>query len=441
MVSRFCLLLALSGLASCATYDERIVTAQRAYYGGNLDAAIGALEKAANAEPVDKHVAQLELATALQAAGRYAESTWLFEEADNRLEVLDYTSMPLAEMASFLLGGESNDYRASPPERVLVNTLNMLNYLGLEDPQEAAVEARRLAILLDRSDVDAEELYANRFAWSLAGFTFEMARDWQEAEDAWRAAEDSPLADRSLSAGELGPDEQAGTVLLVVQRGKVPVRRESVYLFPVGGGLHSLHVPTLVGRDTPFTSATVAVDGVLLGGVPELFNLGAHTQKRFKGEFSRLLAAAITQAIPRTALTEDLRKSAVEKSSKKDKPVKSAVAGLLSFLLDEGLAALTTTDTRSWSLLPEAFHARRLNLPPGTHTVTVQLSGKQLRSVSFEVEVKPGRMSYLNVTTALYEGFQELPRSRRSNLSGQPEAEQALEILEAASWWRERVVR
>lgn len=429
-------LLLLGGLTACATYDERIETAHRAYYGGDLDGAIEILRETVAEDDADRDVAELELAAVLQTAGRYLESTVLLEEADWQYEVRDYTSMPLRDMATYVLGGEIRDYMASPPERVLVNTLNMLNYLGLGDPQEAAVEARRLSVLLDRTDVPEDELYANRFAWSLAGLTFEMARDHQEAAEAWRTAEDSPLADRSLSAGQLQPGQRPGTVLVVVQRGKVPVRRESVYYFPFGGSVHSLRVPQLVSRGSPFRLATVSVDGQPLGAVPMLFDLGAHVRLRFQRELPRLLAAAMSQAIPRAVLTETLRKSAVEAADDDHKALVEGLAFIASFLLDVGLASVTTTDTRCWSMLPAAFHARRLNLPPGPHTVTVRLQGSRALSLPFQVDVSPGRLTYLNVTTAIHEGFQELPPARSRDLTDRPEAFKALELLEAASWWR-----
>jgi hypothetical protein len=424
------------GLASCATYDERIQTAHRAYYNGDLDRTIAVLQEVIADDDVDRDVAELELATVFQAAGRYAESTWLLEEADQQNEVMDYTSMPLQDMATYVLGGEIQDYRTSPPERVLVNTLNMINYLGLDDPEEAAVEARRLSILLDRTDVPEDELYANRFAWSLAGLTFEMARDHQEAEDAWRAAADSPLADRKLTTGALEPGARPGTVLVIVQRGKVPMRREAAYYFPIGGGLHTLRVPTLVSRYPGFGSAAVTVDGEALGGVPMLFNLGAHAHLRFKREFPRLLAAAVAQAIPRTVLTESLRRSAIASSGDDNVATVVAAAWIASFLLDIALANLATTDTRCWSMLPESFHARRLNLSPGPHTVMVKLLGPQSKTLPFEVDVRPGRLTLINVTSAIYEGYQELPPARSRDMSEEAEVAQALALLEAATWWR-----
>jgi hypothetical protein len=424
------------GLASCATYDERIETAHRAFYSGDLDRTIAVLDDVVAEDDVDRNVAELELASVLQAAGRYAESTWLLEEADQQSEVLDYTSMPLEDMATYVLGGEIQDYRVSAPERVLVNTLNMINYLGLDDPEEAAVEARRLSILLDRTDVPEEDLYANRFAWSLAGLTFEMARDYQEAKDAWRAAQDSPLANRALTSGVLERGMRAGTVLVVVQRGRVPILLDAVYYFPVGGGLHSLHIPTLVSRSPAFGSATVSVDGKELGGVPMLFNLGAHAHQRFKREFPRLLAASVAQAIPRAVLTASVRHAAVASSGDKHTAAVVAAAWLASFLLDIALANLTTTDTRCWSMLPENFHALRLNLPPGQHTVTVNLLGPQSKSLLYEVEVRPGRLTLVNVTTSIYGGYRPNPPARSRDLTNDHQAEQALKLLEAATWWR-----
>ena len=50
-------------------------------------------------------------------------------------------------IGEYVFSGSSGKYQAPPYEKLLVNTLDMLNYLELRDLGGARVEARRLAVM------------------------------------------------------------------------------------------------------------------------------------------------------------------------------------------------------------------------------------------------------------------------------------------------------
>ena len=144
-------------LGACNTCESRMRDVHQSFYEGRLSEAVNELEVRAADDPDDPMLLGLELAMALQAAGRYEESSQLLIRADDELEVFDYTTNRVADIASFAFGGESEDYRANRPERVMVNTENVLNFLGMGDREGAAVEARRIRTLLDQQDMPAGE--------------------------------------------------------------------------------------------------------------------------------------------------------------------------------------------------------------------------------------------------------------------------------------------
>jgi hypothetical protein len=430
-------------LSACATYDERVAPAQRAFYSGRSEEAIERLRALVDEQDASQRVTQLELAYALQAAGRYAESAELLQVADDELEILDYTSQSLTDIAAFAFASDEAVFRASPPERLMVNTLNMLNYVGLGDLKGAAVEARRLGILLNQEGVAEEELFANAFASGLAGLVLELAGSRGEAADFWMDVPDSPLRVGEAAAGAtLAEGPGRGVVLLVVQRGKAPVRVDAVYRFPMGDTLHPLHVPALVRRDAVFDSVSVRLDGVSQGSLPPLFDYGAHCDKRYSQEFPRLLAAAATQVIPRAVIASALREGIKETYGREDKKGNNqsgtveALAWLASTALEFGLAAAARTDTRCWSLLPDSFHALRMNVPAGSHVVVVDLHGSRARTLRHEVDVPPGGVVLVNIVSGVYEGMGVPPSGSSRRVLTDSEEQQTLKLLQNLAWFR-----
>ena len=89
----------------------------RPFYGGQLAEAEAILRRQVSQATVeDRTRLRLELASVLQAMGNYGEAAQLLSSADNNLEVLDYTSAPVDELADFAFAIESV-WRPSPPER------------------------------------------------------------------------------------------------------------------------------------------------------------------------------------------------------------------------------------------------------------------------------------------------------------------------------------
>ena len=73
----------------------------------------------------------------------------------------------------------------------MVHYYGALNYLSLDDPEEAAVEARLLsALLMADSDeqLDERDIRIRRSLHYVAGAVFETAGEWNAAEVAYRNA-------------------------------------------------------------------------------------------------------------------------------------------------------------------------------------------------------------------------------------------------------------
>ena len=407
------LALVLGGCA--ATYSEQIETAQRAYYRGAADQAAGVID-ATDIDSEDSALWRLELASALQAAGDYEAAARELVLADQSIEILDYVEEPVAEIGDALFSLRSTSYRASTFEKLLINTENMINFLAANDLESAAVEARRARLLLLDAEVPPHTFVDYELVWALAGFAFEQRRAYTDAEDAFREAGETSLS----WPAEYGQ----GSVLVLVQDGRAPVLDQAVFRLLVAGRLRRLNLPVLVRRPGSHSLITVDVDGAPHYGVPAELDIETLSMARYRADMPKIIAASALQVLPRAALSDTLR------HAYQDGDDGDAFVELAAVLMEDLLGEIFPADTRSWTLLPARLQAHRLNLPPGRHVVRVEASGPGLQAFEQEVLVEAGRLSVVNVITSVGAGYGARPSARGRDLTGTPEAVQALALIE-----------
>ncbi|MEZ4473058.1 MAG: hypothetical protein R3F60_20205 [bacterium] len=444
------LLTACLGLLSgCGGYASSSEAFRKSLGRGAPDQALGGVNEALGVDrpeqlpsekEADTPLLLLERGTILQAMGRYADSARDFQTADGMLDVLDLSGDAIGSLGKYLFSDDATLYKAPPHEKLLLNTLNMINYLALGDASGAKVEARRLVIsskyLADIGEGDARRMLA--LSSYLAGFAFEAAGDADAAmrhyadahaaggvptlDDAIRAlnarrgSTDPRVAD-VLAAGA-APAEAADSadLLVVVQTGMAPFRepirvpianaillthrdgrtrlsaaeQRRAQVLATKGLLKWVNYPRLRRVAPRRALAAVQVDGRALPGGPAL-----DVESRVLDEFERavpsLVAASITRLLAR-AVAGEVSQAATRKGSG------NGLAGLLVGLAVEGaMVAADTPDTRGWVTLPATVSVARLRVPPGAHTVTVVLGG-ETREV--QVDLPPGGWKLLNFSAA-----------------------------------------
>ncbi len=202
-LARLLIALAAMSVLGCATYTDSVREAQADVRAGRPDAALEHFDERLETEswrdlPADlddeKVLLLLERATLLQATGEYATSARDMVIADQRLEWLDIDAYDRAELARWLYSDDAREYRAPAYERLLLNTLNMVNFLALRDYEGARVEARRFTLIEDFFTEEAEEPILNEtraLGHYFGGVAFEYGGDWNGAiehyERAWKS--------------------------------------------------------------------------------------------------------------------------------------------------------------------------------------------------------------------------------------------------------------
>jgi uncharacterized protein len=176
------LLLLLSG---CAGHSRKTLEARQALDAGQPDRAMTLYNKVLKVKSASelpekdrKNSAILVLDRSMisQQLGEYQDSSRDLEYADKAVEMLDMSRTAVADIGKYLFSDDVGPYKGPPYEKVMINTMNMVNYLARHDLNGARIEARRLAIIqkyLTDNKHPAEEM--NAPGAYLAGFVFEKS--------------------------------------------------------------------------------------------------------------------------------------------------------------------------------------------------------------------------------------------------------------------------
>jgi tetratricopeptide (TPR) repeat protein len=378
----------------------------------------------------------LDRSTILQQLDLYAISSKDLEIADKQIEVLDFSRNAIDDIGKYMFSDDTGPYKAPAYEKLMINTLNMLNYLQRGDLNGARIEARRFAIMqkfvADHDDQGASLAGPGSY---LAGFTFEKSGKPDEAlryyEEALKSipyrslqAPVRALAGQSSVRSEriqrfIGQTEtkesvpppveeqKTADVLVVVNYGRVPAkiaRRIPIGLaltlvsgdispenharasYLAGQGLVTwVNYPELGEPVGEYGYPTVSVDRTIAAEMDEPFAVDIEARKAWDKGKTALVLSAITRMISRAAVGEGTRRV--------------AGGGLLGAVLSLGaqatLTAVDTPDTRSWSTLPARIAIGRVRVPAGEHEVRLSVRG--VNKIQ-RIHVDPGGWAVVSLT-------------------------------------------
>jgi hypothetical protein len=453
-----CAALALT-LAACASHSDYTKDARSALDQGRTKDALAQYNEALDVDSAkdlpekiggDNVLFILDRAVVLQALKDDKLSSRDLEVADKQIEVLDFSRSTVADIGKYMFSDDSGPYKAPSYEKLMINTLNMINYLVRRDLNGARIEARRLTVMqrhLKDSKGTREAL--NVPGSYLAGFVFEKSKQPDEAlryydealvNGELRSLDDaivrlstqssyrspritSVLERRSGSAGSAPPAAAATTPVATTATAAPAVSDAAEVLVVINYG----RVPAKVARRIPIGLALTYASGAISpydqGRANRLAAQGLVTWVNYpelgepRGTWSspllmvdgqsRSLEGAI--AIDREAKQawNEVRGSVV--ASAITRMITRIVAGevtnrasgggtlgtLLSLATQATLTATDTPDTRSWSTLPARMALGRFSVAPGTHWIDLEARGRRER---YKIDVKPGDWVVLNLT-------------------------------------------
>jgi uncharacterized protein len=377
----------------------------------------------------------LDRSTILQELNEYTISSRDLEMADKQVELLDFSRNAVDDIGKYIFSDSTGPYKAPAYEKLLINTLNMLNYLVRGDLNGARIEARRFSVMQQYiATHDPSTIALTGPGSYLAGFTFEKSGKNEEALRYYSEALDS-LPYRSLRepivelAGKSGFRSQrinqvlggagkqaaapsadnaqkSGEILVVINYGRVPAKIAKrlpigLALTLVSGDLspqdHSrasylagqglvtwVNYPELGPSVGQYGYPMGTVDKAIACDLDEPLAVDQLARKAWDEGKGVLILSAITRMISRAAVGEGTRR---------------AVGGWLGALLSLGaqatLTAVDTPDTRSWATLPARIAIGRVRVAPGPHEITLSVRGMNKKQ---RVRVEPGGWAVVNLT-------------------------------------------
>jgi hypothetical protein len=419
------------GVVGCASHSERLLPVRTALDEGNPREAIAVLNKEMDVKTdadlpadmgSDHALFVLDRATIQQSVAQFPASKRDFESADKAIDMLDLAHDAGDTIGEYVFSGSSGRYQAPPYEKLLINTLDMLNYLELRDLAGARVEARRLAVMQRYVADDLHETDNSVLGLGglLAGVTFEQSDQADEAlrwyDEALAVGESrllrepvqrllqrghyrTPRLSALESKGSPPPALEAtgeGEVLLVVGYGRVP--HKIAERVPIGLALtyfsgalapHDVAAANRLAAQGLVTWINFPTLGEERGGyglpgawldgrdVPleEAVNVTREVRAEWKKIEGRIIVSAITRMVARYAAG-----SAVQAAAGHD-----LLGTLLSLGTQATLTALDRPDTRSWETLPARVAVGRVRVPAGRHTVRLVARGAT-RDVPVDVD-------------------------------------------------------
>ena len=415
-------------LVGCGGHEARTLKMRTALDVGNAKAAIAAVDeelevKSSNDLPKDikgdNAILVLDRASIQQGVAEFPLSKRDFEAADKSIDMLDLARNVGDSIGEYVFSGSSGRYQAPPYEKLMINTLNMLNYLETRDLNGARIEARRLSVIQKyyRENLERKDNPVLGLGSMLAGFTFEKSGEIDEAlryydeslaftgfgtlgESVRRIAPlgqyRSPRIKALLGEGEKDEkaapgahhvDDETGEVLFVVGYGRVahkvanriPIGLALTYFsssispndhaaankIAAQGLVTWINFPSLAPGRGKYDIPTCKLDGEYVQ-LEEAVDVDREVRTEWKKIEGKIIVSAITRLIARFAVGQGIQAAAG----------KDSVLGLVASLGAQAtLTALDTPDTRSWETLPARIAVARVRLPPGRHKIVIDARG------------------------------------------------------------------
>jgi len=437
--------------AGCADHASRMAKVRTALDADQPKQALVALNSALDVDKAaelpkdlggEKGLLVLDRAMVLQQLKDYGLSSRDLEIADKQIQTLDFSRNALDDIGKYMFSDDTGPYKAPAYEKLLINTINMQNYLLRGDLNGGRIEARRLAVMQKYLSQSADPAQALLGPGSyFAGFIFEKSGKPDEAlryyDEALSYASypslEQPILQLSTQSGYRSPRlrqaleeaskdavgveapgarqpsqaSQSAELLVILNYGRVPpkiARRVPIglaltyasgALSPTDRGKANalaaqglvtwVNYPELGAAHGQYDTPEVTLDGQALP-IEQLSAIDFEVRRAWDRVKGAVVASAITRMITRVVVGEGIRRTSSDNN---------LLALLLSFGTQAALTAADTPDTRSWSTLPARMSVARIRLSPGKHVISMLVRG---RRETRTIVVAPGGWVAVGVT-------------------------------------------
>ena len=402
-----------AGIQSCATYGHHAVDMRDSLLSGQPEQSLAIAEQK---DPEQKEViSSLNKGMLRRINGRFSASNQAFEVAKQEIEKL-YGVSVTENLAAVTINETLRGYEGDRYEQLLLHAYMAMNYIQLGDFDAARVEMLQADVKMREWGNEEED---DAFVRYLAGLVYEALGEYDEALISYRKAyrvysekggseyPSTPLnlkKDLLRMTAKLGlwneykqfkktfglknykppkASSKYGDLVIILNNGLAPIRSEtSIQLWsPEVQQNLRIAFPTYRAPKRKLNPARISVD-TLQAGFETVEDVDALARHALEQAMPGIMARATARAV-------------VKYNTQHSAQNESALAG---FLMTVTNMVTERADTRSWTTLPEEIQLQRLRLPVGRHRVSIDIvnaAGYTVDSMTQEVEIKPGRLSFL----------------------------------------------
>lgn len=397
---------------SCATYQGKVAESRQYLSGGQYQLALEHLQPLAEKENGDQLVYLLDYAVVLQMAGKVKESSQALAKADRLADFQDYTSLS-RETGSLLLNQEMVQYKGDSFEKIYINAFAALNYLEMNQLDEALVETRRMNEKYNKlNHEDRKNFEKNVFGKYLSALIWEANQNWDDAyiayeetykldpqipflpEDLIRSAKRARRMDSYQKWKKAFPqvtekkewyDKAYGELVIIYEQGwgprKIQLGGPGIY-----AGGYNPPVLQPVYNNVVQLKATVSGKGEFQSR--EVYDVEKAAIETLSHDYAWLAAKRIGAFAAKEILADQIRQ-------------KNEALGSIAWL---AMQLSERADLRQWSTLPQTVQLVRVPLKTGEYDVRLEglsrggTSSGDLKEYP-KVQIKSQRIGFLRWRT------------------------------------------
>lgn len=411
----------VASTAGCSTYARQVTPIRSAFYANRLADAAELIDVSSEKRPQDAELLQLEAAMVRLANGDAEEAERLLRTVRDRFDARDE-----AQLASQALAYGTDDqrlaYGGEDYEKILIRAFLAISNL-LQDGSDAEAYslqtiAKQEEILRDTTAVADGDGTPGRVALApyLRGVLRESThRDFDDAERCytavvnWQPAFEAGQTDLERAVYGRHSEPGNGVLYIFALTGQGPYKEEvtqapssaslliaSELISQFGAqtvppNVAPVKVPQVVARPNLIHSIRVDVQGQPLGVTATITDITGLALEHYAREYPRIVARAVVRRL--------LKKGVVYAAKEMGGMAKGSLASSAVDLAAVAWEATESADTRCWGLLPDKIQVLRLELPAGTHAISLlpmlasgQPAGPETRGT---VEIFDGRNTYV----------------------------------------------
>ena len=409
------LLTLVASLMGCASYTDETRDLRLLFRRDSYGQALKKLDDSSlKGERKNRLLYRLEKAMILDRMGEGTKARGLLVEADKIADEL-YTTSVTKTAASFLVNDAVMDYEGEDFERVAIHTQLALSFLADQNLAAARVEAvkinNKLQTITQKYDAGDVHYAEDAFARYLAGMIYEARGDIDDAiidygkalalyqgsyagfvmggvpdelvralyrlvlrrnrEDKRRSLE-AAFPKLTESVREERGREDEGDVAVIHEIGHIATKSTAEFILPAGKQVVRFSFPVIRKHHHGYLGGQFVTDAATgqRGTAENVQDMDAIAHTCLEDRRGRMIAKEGARLIAKGALTEEVRRNFGELA---------AIAFNIFNVITE------TADTRSWTLLPEAYFISRIRVPAGSRTIRIESGGRLSRVETIKV--------------------------------------------------------